>query len=160
MLICAITSYPCPKEQMFPRKLENLAAILSVFVRTYNQFGIEKVRFASLYPNSSLPFSLRLSLNLRLDTPDCIAALDIRPQPRYPGDKGQRISPLPPSKYFALFCALYGGYTNFGILLISPTGFYIRRWRNLPMSTITISVPIVIMFTGHLSNLVLVCKLL
>ena len=45
------------RSRCFPRKLENLAAVLSVFVGAYNRFGIEKARFASLYPHSSPPFS-------------------------------------------------------------------------------------------------------
>ena len=46
------------KSRCFPRKLENLAAVLSVFVGAYNRFGIEKARFTLHYPHSSPPFSL------------------------------------------------------------------------------------------------------
>ena len=46
------------RSRCFPRKLENLSAVLSVFVAAYNRFGLEKARFSSLYPCSSPPFSL------------------------------------------------------------------------------------------------------
>ncbi len=46
------------RSRCFPRKLENLADVLFVFVAAYNRFGIEKARFASHYPRSSPPFSL------------------------------------------------------------------------------------------------------
>ena len=46
------------RSRCFPRKLENLSAVLSVFVAAYNRFGLEKARFSSLYPYSSPPFSL------------------------------------------------------------------------------------------------------
>lgn len=46
------------RSRCFPRKLENLVAVLFVFVHAYNRFGIEKARFASLYPHSDPPFSL------------------------------------------------------------------------------------------------------
>ena len=46
------------RSRCFPRKLQNLQAVLSVFVRAYNRFGFEKARFLSFYPNSSPPFSL------------------------------------------------------------------------------------------------------
>ena len=46
------------RSRCFPRKLENLAAVLSVFVYAYNRFGIQKALVASRYPYSSPPFSL------------------------------------------------------------------------------------------------------
>lgn len=46
------------RSRCFPRKLQNLQVVLSVFVRAYNRFGVEKARFLSLYPHSSPPFSL------------------------------------------------------------------------------------------------------
>ena len=46
------------RSRCFPRKLQNLQAVLAVFVRAYNRFGFEKTRFFSRYPNSSPPFSL------------------------------------------------------------------------------------------------------
>lgn len=46
------------RSRCFPRKLENLAAVLFVFVCAYNRFGVEKARFFSFYPHSSPPFSL------------------------------------------------------------------------------------------------------
>lgn len=46
------------RSRCFPRKLENLQAVLNVFVQVYNRFGIEKMRFRSHYPQASPPFSL------------------------------------------------------------------------------------------------------
>lgn len=46
------------RSRCFPRKLENLQAVLSVFVRAYNRFGSAKAHFRSSRPNSSPPFSL------------------------------------------------------------------------------------------------------
>lgn len=46
------------RSRCFPRKLENLQAVLAVFVRAYNRFGIEKERFRSRYHMASPPFSL------------------------------------------------------------------------------------------------------
>ena len=46
------------RSRCFPRKLENLAAVLFIFVCAYNRFGVEKARFFSRYPDSSPPFSL------------------------------------------------------------------------------------------------------
>lgn len=42
----------------FPRKLKNLQAVLLVFVRTYNRFGIAKARFRSINSRRRFPFSL------------------------------------------------------------------------------------------------------
>ena len=42
----------------FPRKLENLQAVLAVFVQAYNRFGSQKMLFCSLHHSSSVPFSL------------------------------------------------------------------------------------------------------
>ena len=36
------------RSRCFPRKLQNLQAVLSVFVRAYNRFGFEKARFLSI----------------------------------------------------------------------------------------------------------------
>ena len=46
------------RSRCFPRKLENLQAVLAVFVRTYNRFGDAKLRFRSSYPIAQPPFSL------------------------------------------------------------------------------------------------------
>ena len=46
------------RSRCFPRKLENLRAVLAVFVRAYNRFGLAKARFRSLNPRSIFPFSL------------------------------------------------------------------------------------------------------
>lgn len=50
---------PCLKRRSrcFPRKLENLQAVLSVFVCAYNRFGSAKARFRARHPNASVPFS-------------------------------------------------------------------------------------------------------
>ena len=42
----------------FPRKLENLQAVLTVFVRAYNRFGLQKHRCRSRNPEAHIPFSL------------------------------------------------------------------------------------------------------
>ena len=42
----------------FPRKLENLQAVLAVLVRAYNRFGIQKDLYRSLHPEIPVPFSL------------------------------------------------------------------------------------------------------
>ncbi len=46
------------RSRCFPRKLENLQAVLAVFVRAYNRFGVHKHRYRSLRPSADLPFSL------------------------------------------------------------------------------------------------------
>ena len=46
------------RSRCFPRKLENLRAVLAVFVCAYNRFGSAKARFRSLNPRSTFPFSL------------------------------------------------------------------------------------------------------
>lgn len=46
------------RSRCFPRKLENLRAVLNVFVRAYNRFGEAKARFHTLRPHSHPPFSL------------------------------------------------------------------------------------------------------
>ncbi len=46
------------RSRCFPRKLENLQAVLAVFVRAYNRFGFQKHRYRSRHPGSSVPFSL------------------------------------------------------------------------------------------------------
>ena len=42
----------------FLRKLENLQAVLAVFVRAYNLFGVQKACYRSLHPTTEPPFSL------------------------------------------------------------------------------------------------------
>ncbi len=46
------------RSRCFPRKLENLKAVLAVFVRAYNRFGILKERYRSFHPNAEPPFSI------------------------------------------------------------------------------------------------------
>ena len=46
------------RSRCFPRKLENLQAVLAVFVRAYNRFGAQKSRFRSRHPEAALLFSL------------------------------------------------------------------------------------------------------
>lgn len=46
------------RSRCFPRKLENLQAVLTVFVRAYNRFGLQKDRFRSRNPGAQIPFSL------------------------------------------------------------------------------------------------------
>ena len=46
------------RSRCFPRKLENLQAVLTVFVHAYNRFGQHKDRYRSRHPRSSLPFSI------------------------------------------------------------------------------------------------------
>lgn len=46
------------RSRCFPRKLENLQAVLSVFVQAYNRFGRQKMLYRSRYHSSSVPFSL------------------------------------------------------------------------------------------------------
>ena len=45
------------RSRCFPRKLENLQAVLNVFVRAYNRFGAQKARFRARRPHSLPPFS-------------------------------------------------------------------------------------------------------
>jgi len=42
----------------FPRKLENLQAVLTVFVQAYNRFALEKDRYRSRHPGITVPFSV------------------------------------------------------------------------------------------------------
>ena len=46
------------RSRCFPRKLENLQAVLTVFVRAYNRFGAYKNRYLSRHPGAAVPFSL------------------------------------------------------------------------------------------------------
>ena len=46
------------RSRCFPRQLENLQAVLAVFVQAYNRFGSQKMLFRSLHHSSSVPFSL------------------------------------------------------------------------------------------------------
>ncbi len=45
------------RSRCFPRKLENLQAVLTVFVTAYNRFGLQKARYRSLHSDTSVPFS-------------------------------------------------------------------------------------------------------
>lgn len=45
------------RSRCFPRKLENLQAVLTVFVTAYNRFGLQKARYRSLHSDISIPFS-------------------------------------------------------------------------------------------------------
>lgn len=46
------------RRRCFPRKLENLQAVVSVFVGAYNKFGLAKARYRSRHACTSTPFSL------------------------------------------------------------------------------------------------------
>ena len=46
------------RSRCFPRKLENLHAVLAVFVEAYNRFGIQKERYRTRHPKGDVPFSL------------------------------------------------------------------------------------------------------
>lgn len=46
------------RSKCFPRKLENLQAVLAVFVRAYNCFGLQNGRYRSRQPGAAVPFSL------------------------------------------------------------------------------------------------------
>ena len=46
------------RSRCFPRKLENLQAVLTVFVHAYNRFGRQKDRYRSRHPGTAVPFSL------------------------------------------------------------------------------------------------------
>lgn len=46
------------RSRCFPRKLENLQAVLAVFVEACNRFGIQKERYRSHHPKGDVPFSL------------------------------------------------------------------------------------------------------
>ena len=46
------------RSRCFPRKLENLQAVLTVFVRAYNRFGAQKSRYFSRHPGAAVPFLL------------------------------------------------------------------------------------------------------
>ena len=45
------------RSRCFPRKLENLQAVPTVFVTAYNRFDLQKARYRSLHPDASIPFS-------------------------------------------------------------------------------------------------------
>ena len=46
------------RSRCFPRKLENLQAVLAVFVCAYNRFGLQKDLYRSRHPSRAVPFSL------------------------------------------------------------------------------------------------------
>ena len=54
---------PARRSRCFPRKLENLQAVLSVFVQDYNCFGLQKHRYRFLHPGGPFPFLYLTSFN-------------------------------------------------------------------------------------------------
>lgn len=46
------------RRRCFPRKLENLRAVLAVFVQAYNRFGLQKAQDHCRHPGVVVPFSL------------------------------------------------------------------------------------------------------
>jgi hypothetical protein len=63
MLICAIISWLLnpgsgTTQQMFSAKLESFQVVLAVFARVDNRFGLQKNRYRSRHPDTSVPFSL------------------------------------------------------------------------------------------------------
>ena len=46
------------RSRCFPRKLENLQAVLAVFVQAYNRSGRQKHLYRSRHPGTSVPFSV------------------------------------------------------------------------------------------------------
>ena len=46
------------RSRCFPRKLDNLQAVLDVFVKAFNSFASQKERYRSLHPGSTIPFSI------------------------------------------------------------------------------------------------------
>lgn len=46
------------RNRCFPRKLENLQAVLAVFVWAYNRFGDAKHNYRSAHPDTHVPFPL------------------------------------------------------------------------------------------------------
>jgi len=46
------------RSRCFPRKLENLQAVLAVFVQAYNYFRLEKDRYRSRHPGITVPYSV------------------------------------------------------------------------------------------------------
>lgn len=46
------------RSRCFPRKLENLQAVVDVFVWAYNRFAAAKFKYRLLHPSRSVPFSL------------------------------------------------------------------------------------------------------
>ena len=46
------------RSRCFPRKLDNLQAVLDVFVKAYNSFASQKELYRSFHPGATMPFSL------------------------------------------------------------------------------------------------------
>ena len=46
------------RSRCFPRKLDNLRAVLNVFVKAFNSFAAKKKLYRSILPGAMLPFSL------------------------------------------------------------------------------------------------------
>ena len=46
------------RSRCFPRKLDNLQAVLDVFVKAFNSFASQKELYRSLHPGATIPFSL------------------------------------------------------------------------------------------------------
>lgn len=46
------------KSRCFPRSLETLKAVISVFVDAYNKFGIAKYKYRTAHNTRSVPFSV------------------------------------------------------------------------------------------------------
>ena len=51
------------RSRCFPRKPENLQAVLTVFVRAYNRFGAQKIRYRSCHPGAAVLFLSLTSFN-------------------------------------------------------------------------------------------------
>ena len=50
------------RSRCFPRKLDNLRAVLNVFVKAFNSFASQKELYRSIHPGATIPFSLFDSL--------------------------------------------------------------------------------------------------
>ena len=46
------------RSRCFPRKLDNLQAVLDVFVKAFNSFASQKELYRSFHPGATMPFSL------------------------------------------------------------------------------------------------------
>ena len=64
------------RSSCFPKKLENLQAVVAVFVGAYNRFAVAKYTYHCRHPSRAAPFSPYQFLELRSWTPPVFPGLD------------------------------------------------------------------------------------
>ena len=71
------------RSRCFPRKLEKLQAVLTVFVTAYNRFGLQKARYRSLHSDASIPFYFLTFFNCAVGHSSYFGMIDSARRERY-----------------------------------------------------------------------------